>query len=688
MARGILTPLQITAASALFNNTGVKPLPTSLTSALNTINATTLFTNFLAAVNYYVAQSFATASTLEKLLTIGNTVCPALGNSIPAYPVGQFQNLNYVVSATDGSSLSPYGFTGLIYQTGNAYLGNGDIGRFAMGFMAVQGWINTTNQFINSAVNAQSYLGPTFTSMDALTTNSLTDINTNLEAFATDLANQGNLYSTKYMDSYGTPAGLLFQLSIQGNMINGTLPAVRDALHLYGLTNKQIKDLCSNNVQSLFNPTGLTPIEFDKLQKPAYEAMKTITGPDLEPVLGILEVSLPNINTMADLLDPKLIFPTSYSTMQMPTANGPMPIYDGQGGVINTVAPNVSTMLPSPSGCDQLGKIIPPAQAVANKAIQVSLQQISNLAATDFPRLANTIKCTVRDPWIVSNEYLANSLVVVAPFVNYSTKPLATLSSTSQVYRAQQDVPAGTNITDTAYWEPVTLCGINTMSGLPLIQAQTTPIDASVASYFATEVATGTGPNGTITTCDVLGTAIDYNDIAGYLATATTAINALQTAGSLATLNTAYTTIAAAANDAAVLTQITNANNAIAALSASPYVTTLNTAWVAIATGLSDEKTYQTKAGIDYFNLQSGDTATVMGFVLNLPQYAENCTECGPYQFLTDISDTTTLGGQAIVASMREAVNQTQLGAAGISQNIKPSTEPEITPPCAVNPVY
>jgi len=134
-----------------------------------------------------------------------------------------------------------------------------------------------------------------------------------------------------------------------------------------------------------------------------------------------------------------------------------------------------------------------------------------------------------------------------------------------------------------------------------------------------------------------LGLAYDHNDFATRLNTATTAINALQTtitagsfvvgqtytiisvgttnfiaigassntigvtftatgvgsgtgtASQLAALNTAYTNILSAANDAAVITQITNANAAIAALSASPYVTTLNTAWTYMSNYLNLE---------------------------------------------------------------------------------------------------
>ena len=125
---GILTPLQLTAAAALLNNQGISALPSALTTALNNINATTLFTNFSAAVTDYVGESFATASTLASLLSIGASSCPALGNSIPA-----------AYTTLTPTAAAPWGFSGLIEQTGNAYLGDGDVGRFCQGFMAVQG---------------------------------------------------------------------------------------------------------------------------------------------------------------------------------------------------------------------------------------------------------------------------------------------------------------------------------------------------------------------------------------------------------------------------------------------------------------------------------------------------------------------------------------------------------------------
>jgi hypothetical protein len=209
----VVTPLQLTVTSAMLQNTGLNSVPTALATAIANFNATTLITNYLTAVNAYKAQSYFTESTFDSLLSIGSTVCPALGNSIPAAPVGTYTNLvnEYLTpnTVTDASTLDPSGFSLLIEQTAAAYLGDGDYGKFSQGFMAVQNYIDTLNRFIYSAVNANEYLGPTFTDLDDMITADITKVNSNLQNFGQDLVNQGQLFNFNNLDLYGTPAGLL-----------------------------------------------------------------------------------------------------------------------------------------------------------------------------------------------------------------------------------------------------------------------------------------------------------------------------------------------------------------------------------------------------------------------------------------------------------------------------------------------
>jgi hypothetical protein len=678
MAQGTLTPLQLTAASALLDNTGIKPLPPALTTAIASFNAGSPIPNFLTAVANYTAASFANATTLTSLMTIGNTTIPALGDSIPAVAT----NLTAVTT-------TPAGFAGLIQQTGNNYLGNGDVGRFAQGFMAVQGYINATNQFINSAVNAQTYLGPTFTNMDALTTNSISEVNPDFGNFATDLANQGNLTNLNDIKLYGTPAGLLRQLAAEGNMVGGVFAPVQTPLLAAGLSIKEIQTL-------LAGPTTVSDNEYLRLQQLAYQGMTNVKGTDLQQVLNILEVTTPNINSMADLLDQTKIFPNSYTTLQTPTPVGPVPVYGTDGSVNMNLADNVSAYLASPNGCEDLGKVIPPAQAVANKAVQVAFEQITNIANTTMPALADTIDTVTRNPWNIDTSYLANAVVADAPAVP-TVGNLAQLSPDTVFYRAQQDVPAGVDINNDDYWLPTTLgCGLSTMADLPLIQAQTTAIDPSVAAYFSSNIATGSGPDGTITTCDVIGTAIDHGNIAAQLTIATSAMANIVTldAGNIANINSAYLAIAGAANATVVVANITRANGNItniynnANTQVVANVTALNTAWSAIANVLSTEKTYQTDAGIDYTNLQAGEMVSTMGLVQQLPVYGTQTSSCGPAYFLGQVANTSIIGGQGIVGAMREGKNNQCLGEARLNVNTTPSAALAVTPVPAVIPVY
>jgi hypothetical protein len=737
---GIVTPLQLITVTGLLANQGLKPLPAALTTALAAFNSTTLITNFNAAIAAYLLQPTATNSTLASLLSIGNNSCPALGNSIPV----AYTNLVYPTAPTGSITLkelptSPYGFSGLIQQTGSAYLGNGDIGKFAQGFLAVQGYVSTVNSFVNSVDNSQTYLGPTFTTMSDLVTNNISRVTTDIPKFAVDLRNTGQLINTGNLELFGTPAGLLQQLATVSGATGSSLPGVINQLKNTdavttrpGLTDAEINSLVSDNRVSLFNPRGISALAFDQLQKTAYQAMTQVRGAELQDVLSVLEISTPNIETMADLLDLEKIMPNSYQTLQVPTAFGSRPIYLSDGAVDQTLAPIVNAILPAPSGCDELGKIIPPANAVSNKAFQSALQQVTNIAQTPASDFAVSMVDLPRTPWTNTVPYQANAVVALA-----SAAPAgpAQLLPDTVFYRAQQDVDAGTAIVDTDYWQPYTPDGISTMTDLPLIEALTAAVPANVATAFNAEAATGTGPSGTVTFCDVIGTATDHWDFATRLVSATAAINELQatitagffvvgqnytilvpgttdftligaadnnpgtrfnatgagsgtgTASQLGALNNAYIAIASAANDAAVLTQISNANTAINALSDSSQMPILNTAWNYIADYLNREKGFQNQSALNYFELVPDEKVSVYALSQSLGQFGTQCQACGPNQFLQDVVDQTTLTGQAVVGALREGQNQAQLAAAGLQVDITPDDTPEITPACAVTPV-
>ena len=201
--------------------------------------------------------------------------------------------------------------------------------------------------------------------------------------FGNDLLQTGNLLNFDPIDLLGTPAGLLASISQQGNMVNGTTPAIRDALLAQGLTDLDITDLVNDNRQDLFNPNGLTQNEFDRLQKLAYPALCNIKDADLQDSLQILGVTTPNVNALCELLDPKKIFPTSFPALKL----NDVLIYRPDGSVA------VEQILPAlvPAGCENLAKIIPPDQAAANRALQLSFSQINSINLIDGARLARIL---------------------------------------------------------------------------------------------------------------------------------------------------------------------------------------------------------------------------------------------------------------------------------------------------------
>jgi hypothetical protein len=343
-------------------------------------------------------------------------------------------------------------------------------------------------------------------------------------------------------------------------------------------------------------------------------------------------------------------------------------IFSPDGSVNSSITPVVDLYLPTATGCDELGKIIPQADATANKAIQVALQNVPNITATTWPDFGNSISGNnnivtgfTNTEWTPDQEYLPNQIVAVAS------------GELNLYYQSQQDVPVGVNITNTSYWEPISLGGLVTMEGLDLIQAQTTAVYPSVTDYFSTEVANGSGAYGTITILDVLGVTLDSGDFATKLNSVTAKIDALQTAGTLNTLNTILsTTLQAQINDAGVLTQIAAANAAINGISSTDK-DLLNSYWIPMATALNFSAKIVQEAGIDYFVLTGAENVSVYSFVQSLSTYAANDTPGGTWDYLSQIADTDTLGGQAIVGCLREANNRNRLDQTQIRS--RPPTE-------------
>ena len=309
------TPLQLTVLAGLLQNLGFA-VNANLTAAINSYETNSVIAPLLNTISVGSTGNILNSSNLTAIKTLGSTSCPALGDSVPA-------------AFSIPTSNSQPGLSGVETTTANKYLGNGDLTKYVQAFYAAQAYAQQTNIVINSAVNSQTYLGGTFTNTNNMITGGITGVTTDVPAFASDLLKLGTLINLSDLGNWGSPFGLLQQII----KTTGHLPSLSALLVANGVS-EQV-------VIQLDDPKASVT---DTVQKQIYATMEQVTGSALTEILTVLRITTPNIETLADLLNPYKIFPNSYQSLIVPTANGYVNIYSSNQGTVNT---DVAALLPS-----------------------------------------------------------------------------------------------------------------------------------------------------------------------------------------------------------------------------------------------------------------------------------------------------------------------------------------------------
>lgn len=322
---------------------------------------------------------------------------------------------------------------------------------------------------------------------------------------------------------------------------------------------------------------------------------------------------------------------------------GPTPI-GSQGSAVNS---KLVGQLPDngPSmGYLRLSKIIPEDIALADRALAVSLQQITNINKITLQQLA----------------------------------------------RAYQN--------------------IETNRDLPAINSQFQPVSQDAIDYFKNGLAKGTGENGTILLTDVIGSAsgtvvVDsMGNVITALGNLSGALSALTgiydimlevvdgvygdpETGPITGLPSPYDTGEPYANADVILTTvlIPAAQTEITSIQSSNLTDTasLNESFTAIGTQLAQEYYFQKAATIDVNQLSGNSQASIQTLIFALPAYGKDTTLGGVAQYLEDVADVDTPGGQAIVATLREGRNRTVLNESGLNGSVNISSDPASLPPQA-----
>jgi hypothetical protein len=612
----------IIATDGLIQNQGLAingNLTLSVT-AYNTTDTIDLYTTVLAnaAAVIGVGNANIAQSTFGLLQNLAANTLPSVTNAVPAAEIGSLGPLGNTYTG---------GFSGIVTSQADLVMGSGDLSIFAQVYGISQSYLVQTNQYINSVVNS-NILNSTFVDMDSLTTGGISEVNTDLPTFGADLVRLGQAWNLSNLSYLGYPSALLYQLI----RVGGMLPEIVEQLNLAGVSNDDLLEL---------RRTGTLAANADAA---LYRGMQNITGDTLSQVLLLLDVTTPNLLTMADLLNPAKILPNSYLTLTVslptgtdvsPTATVPVLVYLSA----NTVNTNIAALFANNEIYTNLTKIIPPDQALANQAIAQSLQQIKDIFSIELPDLARAVTAT------------------------------------------------------------------ETNAGLSDITALTQPVPPYVQTSFLSQLATGSGPEGTLTLFDFLGVAagVPYTN---QFNSVTATLTQLQTAGALTTLigNTGvYTTMIStldgdytttidpgppeqiqidipsplpgagtytSLDEAFVSGLIPAAQNLISniANNNSTAAASLNTSFSAMAEQLVYEKNNLAQAGVEFDELTQS-TPALLSIGTNLHEIGRDVAPQGQNEFFTAIAQTSNIYGQAVIASLREGRNIDVLNTEGIPLN-------------------
>ena len=361
---GKQSPLGVSSLAGLLQNKGFwinQPTAGYMGSSTSVSNYTygtmvssTALNNLTNAIRQGYVRYLAGELSLTQytnLISIGHNLIPALGNSPPStYTYAgspSWSGAGYV-----GETAS-YGFFRLFpWQAYNEFnynqtlSTNGRYNDFVGSFMNATSFIDYSNQALTAMQLSNDFLKGTYSNMNDLITADVSGVNLATRAFGQDLLNLGKALDLKTLYTFGLPSNLLTTIK----SVNGLTASLRVALIASGLTTEEI-DQATDNIN----------VTKDQQQR-IYGSFLIIAGIDLYEILVALNCNTSGLETLADLLNPKKMFPNSYQSLTVP-------VYNATGAIQPTnsktyypiyVGDSVNSALNAPAIVIQLAPVPPP----------------------------------------------------------------------------------------------------------------------------------------------------------------------------------------------------------------------------------------------------------------------------------------------------------------------------------------
>lgn len=625
---------------------------TTLIEAIDLYKSVTAVQRYRTLYDNGTRQSLMTGGARVSFDDLAFAQCPALVNRAPYKDSGSSPYPGTPINSDVGNAgppewRTPYSpsirwMTDFILTNARLVMGytdpenlvddERDLTKFAQIQAICDAYRGQANTQINSAVNSE-IVAATFTGMEDLSTSGVSQVSTTPGSFGADLVNLGDLINLKNLDYLGYPSSVFKQMLSAG----GLLPGVYDALLLAGLTQPEIFLLSQNKVVIESN-----------IELKLYQSLMMIQNENLEQVLELLEIDATDmaLTTAADLLDPKKILPNTYQTLivQKPAGNGQVENFNVYlDGTINS---SIADLFVADEFYINLRKIIPDDQALANSALIRSLKQVKNIINIDF-----------------------------RSFAAFS----AALES----------------VTD--------LSSVNDLSA---------PVPATIQTIVQDSLATGTGENNSLTLYDLIGTAagwvhtesfdsaanilgtVDTQNLVTLYKTTTDTLAGLYTnpievdpgpppvimyqtvvPGSGTYLaSTANASISLAVSDntsiGLVPQMVVEVNDIVAGF--PQQVEQLNQLWSNMAEQINREAKNRYMAELifqfgpdEYPDLKPNSRSSALAMISSLHSFGTETSPNGTADFFNAVAQNT-LGGQSVIASLREGRNINAMIDAGV----------------------
>ena len=390
---GKQSPLGVNVLSSLLQNIGLhinaptagyigdSQLPADYT--LGTICNNTCLRLLTYSINAAYSRGVTSISTYNNLITIGSSTIPAFGNSKaatfdwtedPGWNPYELTDFDPVVDPI--GQVTSWGFIRLFalqayddFNWNDTLRLEGAYRDFLTSFNTSYSFIEYTNSAINAVYNSSTFLEGTYSNMNDLITADISGVSLATTAFGQDLINLGKAIDLSTMYTFGLPSHLLKTMQ----QYNAITPSVSLALLASEIPPDELNSILANNSKGT-----VTPLQ----QRNIYGAFSIIVGVDLDAVLISLNCTTVGLESLVDLLNPKKLFPNSYTTLTVPiytTIPGPTnsktyyPIYDNEG---------VSSRLTSPAIEAQIGTIVSPTEPII-------VTEVPIISATVYESVSN-----------------------------------------------------------------------------------------------------------------------------------------------------------------------------------------------------------------------------------------------------------------------------------------------------------